>query len=147
MVDRSSHYPHHHQHHHLQGHSHHTPVLTPNTYTLNLVGTLGLSLVIGVLIYDFLAYLFAVYRNQTDSYSPYGRRIATLASDLWERKSIFSGINPYLKARSDFNVTKGSKGFSRIVYISCDIPSDLHSVLTFYLSYLPVTKFIYKVNI
>jgi hypothetical protein len=64
------------------------------------VGTLGLALVIGVVIYDFIAYIFAVYRNQTDSYSPYGRRMANLASELWERKTLFSGLNPYLKGRS-----------------------------------------------
>ncbi|KAF2365723.1 hypothetical protein FHG87_003524 [Trinorchestia longiramus] len=98
LVKRTS-YPYHHQTGHSSYH-HSQPVLAPNTYTLNLVGTLGLALVIGVLIYDFIAYLFAVYRNKTESYSPYGRRVASMASELWEKKNVFSGLNPYLKGRS-----------------------------------------------
>ena len=101
-VDRSSYIQHQHPHRpHTVSAAHHYPqhVLNPTTSALNLIGTLGLALVIGVIIYDFIAYLFAVYRNTTDSYSPYGRRIATVASDIWTRRSLFSGLNPYLRGR------------------------------------------------
>ena len=78
-----------------------TSSLVPTTYTLNLVGTTGVAMVIGVIIYDFLAYCLSMYkRSDNGEYAPYGRRMVKLASQLWNRQGVAADALSPLLARA-----------------------------------------------
>ena len=54
---------------------------------------------IGVIIIDFLAYIFAMYKSSSDYSSPYGRELFKMAANFVDRNDLIAGISPYLRGR------------------------------------------------
>lgn len=69
----------------------------PGLGTLNIQAIFFTLVIVfcGVLIYDWIAYQYAVNSGNISSYSSYSRKLLTTAADVWDQRNAI-GLQSYL---------------------------------------------------
>ena len=78
------------------------PLSALKSFDLKTVGLVGAGVVLVVLLFEFLGYIYAVFKGNSRSYVPYSRKFFDLATDAWDNRSsnvIGEYFDPYSRSR------------------------------------------------